>query len=450
MSRVKTYLTYSVAGLACFSGLSALAQDTGGLTASLDVSQRLEYSDNFDLDVFSNPGFRATTELGFSLASETRIQRLAFFAGGQIEFGSDNESANAFADPLVRLSYARAAKNAALTLDASYQQTEINSTFTEELFGAQFVLFDTGERANFGLRANLDFGLTDPVGGSLTYSFNQVDYTDTANPDLRDATTNQLEGRVNFRIDPRLTARLTAGYIEVDEDGGQFRETTRLGVGVEADVTKTLTVDAAVNYTNVDVEGGEGSDNEGIGFDVDLVQDRPNGNITAGLSSDIDQNGRRTSLRFGRNLEMKAGSLGFSLGLSQRDDGDIRPLYRLDYERQLSEDAAVRAELTQSFDTDTDGTEALNTGFNLAYQQPLTKVSDISMAFNFRDTNIIDDDEGDDASRLSLGITYRHDITRNWDLAAGYSRSLTLTEGDTVLEANTVFVGLERTFDFRP
>ncbi|NNL17812.1 MAG: hypothetical protein HKP37_03625, partial [Boseongicola sp.] len=118
-------LASAALSLAAITATPLLAQEGTGIRGNLSFSTGLEVSDNPSLS--STPDgttLTSVTNLGFSLTSETRVDRLRFTIGAGIE-GEDGGSTTA-ADALdlkrsnLGLSYAREGINSRLALSARY------------------------------------------------------------------------------------------------------------------------------------------------------------------------------------------------------------------------------------------------------------------------------------------------------------------------------------------
>ena len=118
----------------CTASSVGLAQDTApsGLVASLDFTQRLEYSDNPDLEEDGSSDFFGRTILDFGLESETSLQTFSFNLGTDIEEGREDESSVNFDNSFARLNYDRTTRSASIGLSARYRETDTNSSFFED------------------------------------------------------------------------------------------------------------------------------------------------------------------------------------------------------------------------------------------------------------------------------------------------------------------------------
>ena len=427
------------------------AQDSNPNGVTFNVSQNLNYSDNLDFNAAETSGFRSQTALSLGYSSETRVEGLQFSASTTAEFGTDDGAANAFSDPLLQLSYRRESKNAGIEAGINFRRADVSSILgSQALIDAGFITIDNGFQTDLGTSIGFDFGRTDLISGSISYSSDSRRFTETSDPDLIDFDSRSVSARVNLRFDPRITGRITASRTDFDEDGGLQRTTTSFGVGANFSVSQTLSVDASINSNETErTEAGSTTVNDGIGFNLTASQQLQGGSITASLASSSNENGRRTTLSFGRELELRNGSLNFTLGGVRDDDGNFDPTYNVSYAQELPRGAQISVQAGQAFETSSAGDEAINSNVAASYSRPLTEVSSLSATANYRQTTGFGSND-DDASRLDLGVSYQHSLAQDWGLVGGYNRSFATEEGEPDRTSNSFFVGLQKTFDWRP
>ena len=429
--------------LACSAG----AQDSGGLNASLSVSQTLRYSTN---DGFgSGDGtFRAQTDLGFSLSSQTRTDGLTLQANSGLYVTGDDFEIG-IKDPSLSLAYQRTSKRSDFTARLSYRTLDLGSYIASDEDDLSLTILDNGTRKNVDGSVALVFGKDMPLGGTVSLSRSSVDYEDVADPDLVDSVTTSLASQVNLKIDHRITGRVTASWSELDQDVAD-RVTIVGGVGADFLVNKNLTVGADLTYNVVETTNATSSStNEGWGASVNATQRLPDGSISGEFRTGFNQNGRESSVNISGQRQLKNGTLGASIGGTLSDDSDFAPLYGLSYSTELVKGGMLSAKLTQSFNVANDGAETVATNMNVSYQTALTRVSNISTAFTFRDSKGVNVD-GEDASRMDLSVRYRHELARDWGLVGGYTYSYATEDGQDDRSTNTVFVGLDKTFNWHP
>jgi len=64
------------------------------------------------------------------------------------------------------------------------------------------------------------------------------------------------------------------------------------------------------------------------------------------------------------------------------------------------------------------------------------------------DTNVLGVDE--DTSRFDFDLSYNREVTRDWDMVVGYTHSRSTSDTATDRDSNTIFLRLQRDFEFRP
>jgi len=457
----------------CTLGGVVWAQDVPpGLVARFDVTQRLEYSDNPDFDVDGESDFFGRTILGFGLDSVTNVQRFSLNLGTDIEEGRENESSINVDNSFANLRYNRNTRNALLGAFLGYRETDTETSFFDDFDpgGSGFSFFDlfdpdgssndsgnvinqdSGTRKTYRYGLDWAIGREAPIGASFNWSYNEITYSDTNDPDLTDQSTNDFRGQVDFLISPRITTSLTGEYIDFDaQDNGVNRETTRLGVATALEINPILTADIGLSYDTIERTGDETGTDKGTSVDLGLVRAMTNGSVGVRFRSDVESNdnGRRSFLSVDREMELPRGALSYSLGLTGA--GDVigtDPLVNVNYLHQLST-ATLEFGMSQNVNVDSDNDEQLNTAVRAAYNQQINNTSSFSVDAVFFDRNDLSATD-DDGQRIDLRLSYRHDLTRDWGLVSGISHDRTLEDDGDDRRRTTVFVGLQRSFDWRP
>jgi len=426
------------------------AQDSGGSNLSLSVSQTLRYSDNTDLEVDASSAFSAQTNLGLSYSSQTRSEAFSFSANTGLVFSPNDDVDTGIIDPSLRFSYGRTSRTAEFNISGFYRSVELNSFIDDEDPETGLTVLDAGTRTDISGSILMAFGRDRPFGGSFTLSGSNRDYTDTIDPNLLDMTTLSANSVFNLRFDDRITGRLTAGWTEVDEDGGTDQTTLRFGTGVSLLVNPTLTVGVDLNYFDIESrENGAVDREDGFGVTATASQTLPNGGLSGRVSSSIEQNGRRNSFSVSRNWELQNGQFGLTVGGSDSSDTDFSPLYGLNYNTELVRGGNLSASLNQAYDIESDGDEAINTNLTVSYSQALSRVSNVSTSLAYRDTNSLSGDI-EDATRWDFNVRYRHSLSRDWGLVSGYTYSFATSDGLEDRDSNTIFFGVDRAFEWRP
>lgn len=423
---------------------SIQAQEGSRNGIEINLRQTLRYSDNVDFAASPNEGFYSVTDAVLSYRSITRSDRLEFAVGGGLEYGTEDDLADGLNDPFLMLSYSRENRDAVLSAEVRYREIDVNSTYTETFAGLDFIFSDSGTRANFGAEAGLIFGRTKSLGGEVNVGYFVQDYRDTTSPDLNDQTRLSVNGRLNFVIDPTMTFYTSASFQDKDSDGGSDFKNTTFGIGADIAVNPRLSIDTSINYDRSE-NVTSGNVEEGIGLSFSATNDMPNGSISANLVSSIDANGRRSSLTATRKLEMRNGKLNFTIGASTSDTTSLQPIVGIDYSRELTERGTLTAGVNQALRTNDEGIERLNTTVDLGYEFDLSRVSRLNAGFTWRDTDV--QNGTGDVSRTDASITYSQVLAQDWSVIGGYQYSRIEEESAPTRDSNTIFVGLEKSFD---
>ncbi|WP_089996828.1 hypothetical protein [Cognatiyoonia koreensis] len=416
----------------------ANAQDEGGLRANLTFSTGLTASDTDD------SGLR--TDLGFGITSETRTQTFAATALTGIVASFEDDETLGLDNPNLRLSYGIESRQVAVNTTLTYARTDVDSLIATDV--ADILVIDEGTRETVGAALGLTFGREAPFGGEVNLSYRDLRYADTVDPDLIDETTTTAAVNLRFDIDQTVTATLGYSISEEDTDSGNDTRRERLTLGAVIAVSPSLDVNVSAGLSQITTdENSATSVVEGGNYGLGLTQARPNGAIRFALSSDLSENGRRTTATLGRDYETPGGTLMADIGLTQGSDDTLRPLYKLSYSNELAR-ARYSVSLDQGFATTNDGNEALNSRFAFTWQQDLTRTSRFGSDISYQMTNVLGQD--DDTDRLRLGMRYSQDIAEDWALTARYTHTVINESGSSTTRENELFLGIETTLEWRP
>jgi len=451
VKNIKNVTRGTTAGLLATLATAVAAQETsgGGTILNLGVSQRLGYSDNHSFTATPASAFTSVTGLSFALTSATKTEMFSVNTAGGVTYDSAD---NAFtvSDPNLSLAYMQDSKNATFVSTLGYRETDVSSAVDVNIGSSSFVILDEGTRIDLGGRVSLEFGKTDPISGNVTLTHNKTTYRGTTSADLVDQDTTGLAATLNFRVDDRITTSVSGNLSRRVTAAGLDTTNVGIGAGVSLAYSKRLALSASMRYNLINqTNGGAEASSDGIGFSLGADYEMPDGAITASLTSSVDEFGRTYNGNIGRSMELKAGQLSYSLGLSARGNGALRPLYAISYSQELPRDAEASVQLTQSFDTNDSGRDAINTSLSANYSMPLSAVSGIGASLQYRSTMITNFDN-EDVSRLDVGINYTHALAEDWGLVTGYSHAIATTDTAADIRSNTVFVGLQKDFSWRP
>ena len=427
-----TALTLSVAMLCP----PAFAQEGTGIRGTFGFSQGIELEDGED--VFSRTG------LTFGLSSATRTETFGLSLGTEIlgDFSSDADDTFEANNYNAAVRYSRRGANSGLSFSATYREFELDDETIEGVGGETII--STGEAESIGANLGLEFGIEGPLGLELDFARRETDYKNTTDPDLFDFDTTSADALARFRISPALTARARAGIERTDEEDATSTETedTYFGVGVETSTASGLAITADILYdkSEVTVTGPSTTEEDGVGVELSVTQERPDGSLGFALASRVDEAGRRTSAEVSRGFNLREGSLALSLGVvDQEGDADLRLIGGLSLER-----ATRRGALTASFAQEastTDGDAVISTALDLGITQEIDNASSWSAGIGFA---AVDEFAGEYDSRSTATISYTRDLTADWDMNAGIEYRKDRDESST----NTIFFNIERDFTF--
>jgi len=454
------------AGLAGAFGVSALtgtAQEAGTVF-TLDVSQRLESTDNLSLSVpAEGTTTAATTRLSFGISSQTRTERFNLKMGTAFRIidGPDG-SDNGFDDPFVTLSYGREGANAELDASARYRRNEVDFLHafdtvigddgSVELPDDFDDLIGSGTRESYGANARLDIGKNAPLGFGFSTGFSALNYSGVTDPDLFDSERQNYSATARLRFSNATTGHLTLRRdVFKDEDPAEQteRKTTSLSFGITHEASPRLTIDASLGHTKVDTDETIGivttrSSEDGINGNLDFTYDMPNGDLTAGIDAGTNQDGTRFGASLGRSLDLPDGYLSASLGLTRLEDSDTDVVASLNWQKELP-NGNLNARLNRSVRSNNNDADVLTTTLFLGYSHNLSETSGLRFNLAYAET----DEGGNDITQTSLSASYRRELTRDWDMNFGISHR---ERGETTVgsaDSQSVFFALSRQFKWQ-
>ena len=435
----KFWTAAASAMIAALPGL-ACAQEAGGVSATLTFSQGLTYSDT--------DGTFGRTNLGYSVNSVTRSQTLGFNLSGALEQDFDGGLSMQVVNPRVGLSYGIESRQTSMNASLGYRASDVDG-FVEDPDGEpEDLILDDGTREDINANLGLTFGREMRFGGSVNLGFRETAYSDTTSADLIDTDRTNVGVNLRFEIDRRITANLGYQWAQTDRATGRDVLNEDLTAGATLEVTQTLKADVSVGLNQITVtDGGIDTVTDGLSYDINLTQSRPNGALRFSLRSNVSESGRRTAAIVGGTFETQRGEFMADVGVSEGADNQIRPLVTLRYSEDLPR-GNYSIDLRQRFSTDADGDETLNSRLRFNWRQNLTQSSNLASSVTYQMTDVLGADE--DAARLELGLTYSHDLNEDWALKTSYTHSFVDQDGVDSSRENEIFVGLETALGWRP
>lgn len=436
------YAKVALAAILCSAPLALAAQDgPGGASAELSFTERLLWEDG-------ETSLRS--DLGLAYSSQTRSQRFSFDGFASLDkLRSDGEAADVV-DPRVSLTYGLENRNTALDFALRYRSTDVSSLVLDEGLDVPALVLDDGTRTNLSARLGLELGREAPFGASLSLGYASTEYTDTTSALLLDSQTLDGTLRLRFDIDQRISSHITLTASDLDRDGGTDVRRETLSFGATMAVNQALDAEIDIGTTRVTQDGAIPRQvDEGMFYSLGLTRTLTNGTLAGTLVSDLNENGRRTTLQVTRAMDLPNGALRFGAGLSQNDttNSDVRPLVNLAYTRDLPR-GRIDIDFSQNFGSDSVGNETLNSALQLRLQQDLTARDRLSARVGLRRA----DRSGGalDTRSVDFGVDYARDLTSDWAFVSGYTHTRRTDSGGGEEIDDTFFVGLRTSLAWRP
>lgn len=458
-SRLATYVALSGAALIAVHPL--LAQETSGVTATLDLDQRFESGSNLGLTIPDEGDTSlSTTSLDFRLTSQNNTDILDLRAAGKYRFGDIPITSNAqqgFGDPLFFLGFERDTGNATVEVDAGFRQNEISliqpfDTFADSggnpnLPGDFDNLSGSGKRNAYILSFDMETGRDDPVGFVLNAGLDAIEYVDTTSRSLFDNKITRFGTGLRIHPSGATTGILDLTYRRYQEDNplDTDRETRRVILGVESEFAQDALLNASVGYSEVITKETIGTDTEaGPIAELSFEQGMANGTASASLVSNRDQNGQRVTIRAGRSLELPRGEFSASIGATKKESFDPQLVGSLNFTQELPRSTII-FNLNREVRTDRQDEERLTTRLGLRYNHEINSISSVSFDYGFSlaDANAV----SNQSDRTALSLSYNHALTRDWALRVGVQHQMRDEETVGTAESNSVFVSIGRSFD---
>lgn len=427
-----------------------------GLRGTLTIGERLRSVSESGFPTPEDEGTSAVTTLNFGLTSENANQQLTLGLSTNIPYFFEDDdtlnSGNTLEDPAARLGYSIENRSSRLTFDTSYRRTDVGtSTFFDETID-QDVVSGAGTRTFVSARTGLTLGEDGPVTATLSHDYLRSTYSDTADPTLSDSTTHSLNGRLSFRVTPVASAFVFANWREQDQELATASDSTTqsIGIGGSYEISPVTSVSAQLSYDEDErVNSITSSSASGIGYLFGLRRATSNGAYTFDFSSTETTNGERQEASVGRSLDLKRGSIAFTLGMSRTGDSSFEPLANLDLNYDISETSNISASLSQVSDIDDDDQNTIQTRLNVSYNYEINALSSLSAGLRIANDNELGVGSVD-ARTISANLSYTREVGQDWGLVSGIQYETEQNDNRADRNTRTVFVGLEKTFNFRP
>jgi len=454
-----TSRTIKITGFLTAAGLAAggasLAQE-GGLTFNGLFRESLQFSDNPDFTAdATGTTLQSVTSISFGLDSVTATDALSIDVGAALRYTlatSDTQPVReGLYDPFIAIAYERNSATSLLSFGASYRESDTGDLSLVVDPDSQDLIVDDGTTTRTSLSFGLDTGIGEPFGLSIDAFYLRRDYTDTVDPDLVDNEFFRFAGAARFRVTPTTTASLIASYSDDNDLGtsGFERKTTRIGFGIDHELNETQAISLDVTSDVIDTtDGGSTTRDEGYSFILAYDQALTNGSLSIEASSILENIGSQNTISFSRNLDLPDGNLAFVIGINNYGSSDIYGLLGIEYAREFR-DAVLSARVRQELDQSTSSNdEFLNRLIEFDYSKQINSVSSWQASVGYFQSEDLTD--GSNTERSNFQISYRRDLTQDWEVVGGYRyRALNSTD-EADRTANTLFLTFERPFETRP
>ncbi len=396
------------AAAAALAGVPVVAQDdgAGGLRFTFGIDNRQFLHSNGTL----TPGgddesFETNTQLSFGIASVTPESYFTADASVRLRYikfldGGDNLLRDGLVNPDLRLSWGRDSAAARIDATAFWNEIDLAQDRTIDDFDSL-----TGKRQT--------------SGGTIAYRWGE-------------------DRRWGFGL--RAAVRDTNF---IDAPGETDWQRAQLGADVRLDLSEamTLTFDASRNRFK---EAGE-DPSYSTRVSADLSIARPNGTFVIGANADYTDEGTRTGLSFGRQLDLPSGSLGVRLGLTRGVDGELSTIGTLDWVHVLP-NGQISVSLSRGVTSgETTDSETRTTRVALGLTHDLSPRAVLSADFGYAES--VETSTGDTTRNGSAGVMVTYDVGQDWLLDAGVRRRLRDDPDTPEAVDNAIFLGLRKTFE---
>lgn len=467
MNRGQSYLRGTAICAATLIGFGAVAQEGGGIRATFGVNQSIESSDNFNFDApgSEESGTRAVTNLRFGLSSRTENTQLSLTTTGQFEAGTGAETG--LSDPTARLAFRTGNRSTQIRLQGNYAESDVSNagfTSTQELTGTDALLqafgfaptepeqlfLGDGTRIRTGAGIDLDLWRDAPISLSLSADYSHTGYRDALDPSLFEFDNLTTRASTRLRLSPVANLSFGASLVTYSAQNALRTERTNATYFSELSyqVRSDLTASASLNYADNETRNLLTTDvNKGLGGGLGLTKTMQRGTLGLRFDSSINSDGRRDTLRLNRSLDLRDGTLAVSLGLLDTEQSGPEPLVSATYTKNLKR-GQMQLGLSQQAGVNSDDETIVNTRLRAGYDMDINPVSGIGVSLSLADTKNLQNT--DDTRRLNLGLSYRHALSRDWNMVARYSHATSNQTAQADRSSSTVTLGVQRAFEFRP
>ena len=438
---------------------SGTGAPTGGLQIDIGISSSLKADTNFQLKPGGSTGSSEINDnkLTFGISSVNSAYSLNVTGSGVLRFADiPGRSIRGFEDPTLKVNFVADSANSRLTLDGRYRNVnrDFLNPFQVEQEEQQFGLLvgDGGTLRNTVLGAKYETGLNDPLGFIFDLKHDDKQYANVVNPQIFDNRTDSASATALMRVSPVTTLRANAAlkHYTADDTVQTDRTTTDYSVGVTQDINPVLLLDAQIGVTDVKTDTISGTANRsGVVSSLTLTQSLANGTIFGTIGDSINQNGTRTNLSFGRDLQLPNGSLRVAFGLTRGSTGSTKATGSLAYTHQLAS-SDITVSVNRSASTNNSNQDILDTRIAVGYGRDINNVSRIDLTLNWGRSEDAGSTGAPTIDLTNLNAAYTRALTSDWNMTGGLTLRQRTETGKADANSTALFLTLGRNFSFRP
>lgn len=438
---------------------SAAGSPTGGFQIDIGVNSSLKADSNFSLTAGKSKG---TSEIfdnkfSFGLSSVTSAYSLKVVGTGVLRFAHiPGRTINGFEDPTISANFVADNSNSRLTLKGRYRNVDRDflNPFQIEREEQKFGLLvgNGGTLRDLVLGLKYEAGLNAPLGFVLDLNRDDKAYSNVVNPQIFDSKTDTAKATVLMKVSPVTTFTLSAGkkHYTADDLLQTDRTTTDYSLGILQDLNQNLLLDAQIGSTAVQTDTLFGSRRRsGAVGSVTLTQSLVNGSIFGTIASTRNQNGLRTSLSFGRDLQLLNGNLRGSLGLTKGSTGTSKTIASLAYSHQMA-NGNINVSLDRAASTNSLNQDIIDTRLGIGYGHTINNVSSVSLSLDWGRSEDAGGTGAPTIDLTNLSAAYSRDLTSDWSMTGGVTLRQRTETGLPNAKSTAFFLTLGRNFSFRP
>ncbi|MEP4992007.1 MAG: hypothetical protein ABJV68_30570 [Paracoccaceae bacterium] len=435
----------------------ASALNNGSLSMTLGVDQRFVAGDNLALSTPSDGSSAfSETRMSFDLSRITSTDQLDFVFGGAFRVGNvPTNVPTDFVNPFVGIDYSRIGGNALFSFGVDFQETDVAfnrslSSYTDQngrlVLPPDFGNFGTsGTRQVYGFNTSFQTGINDPFGIIFDADYIATSYQNSTSSDFEDFG---LGASAVFRPNQITDLFIDYDYRRFIDDGPGNLDSVTNSISLRGVRSVSQTTDVTASYGISDVEtedfGITTSQSNPIAS-IGMTRQMANGTADVLLDITNSRDGRRATLVYGRSLTLPVDTISYSLGVTDGEGFGANVIGGLNWQRVLPT-GRVFANINRDITTNNRDEERLATTVSLGYQHDFTTVSSVLLNVRYGESDF--DNTTSDTTRSEVNATYRHTLTKDWNLDTGISYRIRNEQFIDSEDSTSLFLSLNRNFDW--